>query len=158
MSERLKQFLEDRERQAEYQDFARRFEEKPDDNSDEEAARRYRELMAQVDDGDEDEEMQQAYDAALGKLTPDERRILAEKFREANNDPSRPYAGYQGEQDLEEASSPRQIGRMTRKAAQEDPDLLEQVLGKDSPLSGKTGRIAMAGLAALAAKRFLGRR
>jgi len=158
MSERLKQFLEDRERQAEYQDFAQRFEEKPDDISDEEAARRYRELMAHVDDGDEDEEMQQAYDAALSKLTPDERRILAEKFREANNDPSRPYAGYQGEQPLEEASSPRQIGRMTRKAAQEDPDLLEQVLGKDSPLTGKTGRIAMAGLAALAAKRFLGRR
>lgn len=157
MSERLKQFLEDQERQKEYQDFANRYEAQPDDISDEEAARRYRELMANVDDGDEDEQMQQAYETALNKLTPDERRLLAEKFREANNDPNRPYDGYQGEQDLAEASSPRQLGRMTRKAAQQDPDLLEQVLGPNSPLTGRTGRMALAGLAALAAKRFLAR-
>jgi hypothetical protein len=47
---------------------------------------------------------------------------------------------------------------MTRQAAQEDPDLLEQLVGKDSPLASPKGKLALAGLAVLAARTFLGKK
>lgn len=161
MFDKIGEFLnQDPKRQEEYQDFQRRYQENPDQLSDEEAARRYRELMAQAggEDDYDDQEAQQAYDEAFGKLSESERRALAERYLEATQDDSRPYQGYERGQDLDRASSPRELGRMTRKAAQQDPDLLEQIVGPNSPLSGKAGRMALAGLAVFAAKRFLGRR
>ena len=155
MLEKLGQLFEDPKRQEEYRDFERRYQEQPDQISDEEAARRYREIMAHMDN--EDEETEAAYERAFSKLTPEERRALAERFREAKEDSGRPYQGYQSS-DIDTASSPRELGRMTRRAAQEDPDLLEQVVGQNSPLTGTAGRMALAGLAVFAAKRFLGRR
>ncbi|CAN5890494.1 hypothetical protein BH24DEI2_BH24DEI2_14720 [soil metagenome] len=161
MLEKLGDFFnQDPQRQDDYHDFQRRFEADPDQLSDAEAARRYRELMAQADTQDqaEDHEAEQAYDEAFGKLSQSERRALAERYREATSNDARPYQGYPQGQDLEQASSPRELGRMTRKAAQQDPDLLEQVVGPNSPLSGTGGRMALAGLAVFAAKRFLGNR
>ena len=146
------------ERQKDYRDFQRRYQTHPDRVSDEEAARRYRELMANMEDEDEDEEVQQAYEAAFGKLSERERRALAESYREATHDKSRAYRGYEHGRALEQASTPRDLGRMTRKAAQQDPDLLTQLVGPNSPLSGTAGRQALAGLATFAAKRFLGGR
>ncbi len=158
MLEKLGDFFnQDPQRQQDYQDFERRYRESPDQLSDAEAAQRYRELMAHADDQD-DQDAQQAYDEAFSKLSERERRALAERYREATQDDSRPYQGYNQNQDLDTASSPRELGRMTRKAAQQDPDLLEQVVGPNSPLSGTGGRMALAGLAVFAAKRFLGRK
>ena len=155
MSQRLKELLANRERQEEYQDFERRFESDPEAISDEEAARRYRELMAHAD---EDDDLGQNDEQVFAKLPENERRTLAERFRAATEDPERPYDGYTKHQDLSEASSPRELGRMTRQAARKDPDLLEQVVGENSPLTGTAGRVALAGLAVMAAKRFLGKR
>ncbi len=161
MLEKIGEFLnQDPQRQQDYQDFERRYRENPDQLSDAEAAQRYRELMAHAgDDRDEqdDREAQQAYEDAFGRLSEGERHALAERYREATQDDSRPYQGYRY-QDLDQASSPQELGRMTRKAAQQDPDLLEQIVGPNSPLSGTGGRMALAGLAVFAAKRFLGRR
>ena len=151
-------FNQDPKRRDDYQDFQRRYQDQPDTVSDEEAARRYRELMANVEDEDEDEEAKQAYDEAFGKLKKRERFALAERYREATRDKSRPYQGYEQGRALEQTSTPRELGRMTRKAAQQDPDLLEQLVGPNSPLSGTAGKLALAGLASFAAKRFLGRR
>ena len=158
MSDRLKELLEQEEREGKVQDFEQRYQADPEAISDEEAARRYRELMARLEEKDVDEDLEQAHEEAFGNLPDKERRTLAERFRDATKDASRPYAGYKQEQDLDEASSPRELGRMTRQAAREDPDLLEQVVGEDSPLTGTAGRVALAGLAVFAAKRFLGRR
>ena len=61
---------------------------------------------------------QQAYHEAFDKPSESERRALAERYLEAARDDSRPYHGYEQGQDLDRASSPRELGRMTRKAAQ----------------------------------------
>ncbi len=148
-------FGQDKNREQEYGDFERRYRENPDSISDEEAARRYREMSQHHDDdalSDDD------YEQAFGRMSNDERRDLASRYQEATRDSSRSFDGYRDGQDLDRASSPRELGRMTRRASQQDPDLLEGLLGGNSPLNSTGGKMAMAGLAAFAARKFLGRR
>ena len=159
MLDQLGQFFgQDRSREDDYRDFERRYREHPDQISDQEAARRYREMMAHMRDDDDDEEAYNEYERTFGQMSPQERRALAERYMEATRDSDRPYQGYREDYDLDRASSPRELARMTRRAAQEDPDLLEQLVGRNSPLSSTAGKMALAGLAAFAASRFLGRR
>ena len=149
-------FGQDKNREEDYRDFERRQRENPEQISDREAAQRYREMMQHVDDGDENEEIEQEYEKAFNNLSPQERRDLAERYMKATEDSGRSYQGYDRSQDIERASSPRELGRMTRRAAKQDPDLLEQLVGSNSPLNSRGGKMALAGLAAFAAKRFLG--
>ena len=149
-------FGQDKKREEDYRDFERRQRENPEQISDREAAQRYREMMQHVDDGDENEEVEQEYEKAFNNLSPQERRDLAERYMKATEDSGRSYQGYDRQHDIERASSPRELGRMTRRAAKQDPDLLEQLVGSNSPLNSRGGKMALAGLAAFAAKRFLG--
>ena len=158
MFDKLNEFFgQDSSKQEDYRDFERRYRENPDSISDEEAARRYRE-MAQHQGDQDDPEMESEYEQAFSKLSPQERRALAEHYQQANNDQSRSFQGYREGQDLDQAASPRELGRMTRQASQQDPDLLTSLLGGNSPLNSTGGKMAMAGLAAFAAKKFLGGR
>ena len=148
-------FGQDTTRQQDYGDFVDRFGRDPSSIDDREAARRYREMMAQSRDDDEDDF---GDDAVFGQLSSADRRALAQQYRDATSDPQRPYQGFPQDLDLDRASDPRALGRMTRRAAREDPDLLEQLVGQNSPLSGTAGKLALAGGAAFLASRFLGRR
>ncbi len=155
MMDRLNQFFgQDPTRHQDYQDFSRRYQADPSSISDAEAARRYRELADQLDDDDLDE----AHEQGFSQLPQQDRRQLAEQYQRATQDPNRPYQGYQQGQDLEQAAQPRELGRMTRRASREDPDLLEQLVGQNSPLASTGGKLAMAGAAAFLASRFLGGR
>jgi len=51
--------------------------------------------------------------------------------------------------------SPRDAARLTSYAQQRDPDMLHQLLGPGGPLGSTGAKLAVAGLAALAAKHFL---
>lgn len=51
--------------------------------------------------------------------------------------------------------SPRDAARLTGYAQQRDPDIIHQVLGPNGPLGSTGAKLAVAGLAALAAKHFL---
>ena len=163
MFDKLNEFFgQDESREQDYRDFEKRYRENPDSISDEEAARRYREMMQHQDDNDFDDandpEAESEYERAFSKMSPDERRELARRYQEANRDNSRSFQGYRDGQDLDQAAKPRELGRMTRQASKQDPDLLESLLGPNSPLNSTGGKMAMAGLAAFAAKRFLGKR
>ena len=158
--DKLNQFFgQDTNREDEYRDFERRYRENPDSISDEEAARRYRE-MAQHDDLNDmdDPDTEAEYERAFSRMSPDERRELARRYQDASRDSSSGFNGYRDDYDDDRAASPRELGRMTRQASQQDPNLLEGLLGQGSPLTSTGGKIAMAGLAALAARRFLGKR
>ena len=158
--DKLNQFFgQDTKREDEYRDFERRYRENPDSISDEEAARRYRE-MAQHDDMNDmdDPDTEAEYERAFSRMSPDERRELARRYQDASRDSSSGFNGYRDDYDDNRASSPRELGRMTRQASQQDPNLLEGLLGQGSPLTSTGGKIAMAGLAALAARKFLGKR
>ncbi|HLG61387.1 MAG TPA: hypothetical protein VKY19_05610 [Ktedonosporobacter sp.] len=49
----------------------------------------------------------------------------------------------------------RRSSRLTGYVQQRDPDILHQVLGPNGPLGSTGAKLAVAGLAALAAKHFL---
>lgn len=159
MFDKLNELLgQDTGRQDEYRDFERRYRENPEQISNEEAARRYREMMAHAPEDHDVPEAEAEYERAFSKMSPDERHELARRYQEATRDDSRSFQGYRSDLDLDRASSPRELGRMTRQDSQQDPDLLEGLLGSNSPLNSTGGRMAMAGLAAFAAKRFLNKR
>ncbi len=163
MFDKLNEFFgQDSSREQDYRDFERRYREDPSSISNEEAARRYREMMQHQDDTDIDDandpEAEAEYEQAFSKMSPDERRALARRYQEANRDDSRSFQGYRDGTDPEQAASPRELSRMTRQASKQDPDLLTSLLGPNSPLNSTGGKVAMAGLAAFAAKRFLGKR
>jgi hypothetical protein len=52
--------------------------------------------------------------------------------------------------------SPQEAARLTSYAGQQQPDILHQILGPGGPLGSTGAKIAVAGLAALAAKNILG--
>lgn len=149
----LQQFLGgDQKRQQDYGDFLRRYQENPNGISDEEAAQRYRELMRQAPPDVADEANQYAF----GHLPQESRSQLADRYREATSDPNRPYNGYSYD-DHNQAADPRNLGRMTRQADEQDPDLFGQIFGQNSPLGGTLGKAALAaGAAYLAGRVFSG--
>ena len=158
MFDKLNQLMgQDSGKQDEYRDFERRYREDPDGISEEEAARRYREMMAHSDDDLDDPEAESEYERAFSRMSSDERRELARRYQGASRDSSSPFDGFGG-LDLDRAASPRELGRMTRQASQQDPNLLTSLLGPGSPLSGPAGRMALSTLASFAARRFLSRR
>ncbi len=159
MFDKLNEFMgQSSNRQDEYHDFGRRYRENPDDIPHEEAAMRYREMMAHAPEDYNDPEAETEYERAFSRMSPDERYELARRYQEATRDSGRSFQGYRDDYDLDRASSPLELGRMTRLASQQDPDLLESLLGQGSPLASTGGRMAMAGLAAFAARRFLNQR
>lgn len=154
LMDRLGQFFgQDPNRQQDYQDFAQRYQNDPSQISEAEAARRYRELMAsgQLRDDDVDEANQQAFQ----QMPQQDRRALAEQFQQATRDPRRPYQGYPQDLGLDQAADPRQLGRMASRASREDPDLLEQLVGPNSPLNSTGAKLAMAGAAAYLASKYM---
>jgi hypothetical protein len=52
--------------------------------------------------------------------------------------------------------SPQDAARLTGYAQQQNPDILHQIMGPGGPLGSTGAKLAVAGLAALAAKQFLG--
>lgn len=141
----------DKQRQDDYADFARRAQQDPSSISDEEAARRYREMMRNAPP----EVVAEANAHVAEQLPQEDRDKMADVFRKATNDPDRPYDGY-NYPDHDTATKPDSLGRMAGQASQQDPDLLEQLAGKDSPLNSTIGRAALAAGAAYLASRVLG--
>jgi hypothetical protein len=52
--------------------------------------------------------------------------------------------------------SPQDAARLTGYAAQQNPDILHQIMGPGGPLGSTGAKLAVAGIAALAAKQILG--
>lgn len=139
------------QRQQEYADFVQRYQDDPNSISDEEAARRYREMMRNASP----KMAAEAHQHAFEQLPQQDRRAVADRFRSATEDPNRPFDGYTYS-NADEAADPRNLGQMAGRASEKDPDLLEQLVGKDSPLNSTMGKVAMAAGAAFLASRFLG--
>ena len=147
----LQQFLgSNPQKQQEYADFVQRYQNDPNSISDEEAARRYRELMQNSPQELADEANQQGF----GQLPEQDRRQLAQQYEQAHSNPGRPFDGY-NYNDPNQAADPRQLGRMTQQAGNQDPDLFGQLFGQNSPLNSTVGKAALAGAAAFLASRVL---
>ncbi|HEU5014783.1 MAG TPA: hypothetical protein VFT66_19840 [Roseiflexaceae bacterium] len=139
------------QKQQDYADFVQRYQNDPSSISDEEAARRYREMMRNSPQDLAD----QANQHGFGQLPEQDRRQLAQQYEQAHSNPGRPFDGYNAN-DPNQAADPRQLGRMTQQAENQDPDLFGQLFGQNSPLNSTIGKAALAGAAAFLASRVLG--
>src|SRR5438067_2203251 len=109
MLNRLSQFLDqDPSRQQDYQNFAQRYQQDPNSISDEEAAQRYRELMAHADP----QAAEQAHAQAFQQLPQQDRQQWAQQFQQAHQDPNIPWQGYPQGMDPSQAAHPQQLGQM----------------------------------------------
>src|SRR5689334_3908514 len=99
------------QKQQDYADFVQRYQNDPNSISDEEAARRYRELMRNSPQDLAD----QANQHGFGQLPEQDRRQLAQQYEQAHGNPGRPFDGY-SYNDPNQAADPRQLGRMTQQA------------------------------------------
>jgi hypothetical protein len=136
--------------QQDYGDFLRRYQDDPNNISDEEAARRYREMMRNAPP----DVAAEAHEQSFGQLPQADRRAAAERYRDANNDPNHPFTGYTYT-NPDEAADPRNLGHMSRQAEEQAPDLFDTVFGQNSPLNSTLGKAALAGAAAYIASRVL---
>lgn len=127
----LTDLLQDSSRRGQIEDFVKRYDQgQPWEGiSDDEAKQRHDEVASQLDD----KEYEQSATEAFQQLEPEQRREVARSLQRGETD------------------DPAELARTTRKVRQEQPELLNDLMGNPA-LKG-----AVAGIAAQAAKRFLQR-
>jgi hypothetical protein len=116
-----------------------------------EAAQRYQQVMAQLPP----DVATQLNAMAFSQVPADERRQVAARLRSANDDPNRPFDGFTYA-DEDEGAQPIALGRMTKQARDQDPDLIQGLIGENSGLGGQIGKMALAALAYMLIQRMMG--
>ena len=101
------------------------------------------------------EVVQQAHEEAFARVPLDQRQQIVDQFRQAHNDPQQPFQ-YPGFTNSAQDYDPRQMGQMFGQAQRQQPDLLQGMLGSGGALSNPLAKMAMAGVAAMAAQRLMG--
>lgn len=146
------------DKRGQYDDFVRRYDEGSpwDDIGDEEAQERYQEVAPRLDR----EQYQECAEEAFQQLTPEQRaefgRWLESRSREQGMEP-----------DAHDYADSHELASMTSRVQQEQPGILEQIFGggSDRPNGGGSGggllsspiaKAALAGIATMALKRFMG--
>lgn len=139
------------DQRQEYDDFVQRYERgNPwDDISDDEAGRRYREVAPRLPA----DEYESSAEAAFKQLTPEQRaefgRWLQTQERESGMDP-----------DQRDYTDPHELALETRRVQQEQPGILEQMLGGGGGggiLANPIAKAALGGIAAVAMRKMMGR-
>jgi hypothetical protein len=148
--DRLEQFLGSN--QNEYLDFLRRFQADPNSISNEEAGRRYQELMSKLPP----DVAAQAHTQVLAQFSPDERRQIAAQLQGAHDDPNSAFHGFDA-RDLDQAAEPRTLATLSQRASDQDPGLFGNIFGQGqgSPLNSQIGKLLLSALAAYLTQRML---
>lgn len=97
----------------------------------------------------------QAHEEAFNRLPPQEQQRIIDQFRRANDDSNQPFQ-YPGFNQGQGQFGPRDMGGMIQQAQRQQPDLLQQVMGPGGAMSNPMAKMAMAGVAAMAAQRMMG--
>jgi hypothetical protein len=123
---------------------------RPEDLDDYEVQQRYRQVLRNAPP----EVIEDAHADAFAQLSPEERRQLAARLRQQAAQLDNAYTDpYDRDQDDDD---PRTLARMARQAEQRNPNILDQLFGnQQGPLNNPMVKMALAGAAAMAARRFL---
>ena len=138
-------------REEDYRRFDERYARgRPEDLDDDEVQQRYRQVLRNAPP----ELIEDAHADAFAQLDPRERRLLAQRLREQAARLEDPYEDPYDRDEYDE--DPRTLARMARRAEQRNPNVLDQLFGgQPGPLSNPMVKMALAGAAAMAARRFL---
>ena len=117
------------------------------------------------------QEAYQAYDTMQQQMTPEQIGQAAQRYYEQASPDQRAQMAQQYQQGFGQYSdtqsqqyaqidpnqvTPQQLGQMHQQAAQSHPDMLHQLLSPGGALGGTGSKLAVAGIAAFAAKQLLG--
>jgi hypothetical protein len=127
----LSDLLQDQGTRDKLQDFAQRYDQGApwEGISDDEARENHDQISAQLDDNEYEESARESFQ----RLDPDQRREVARSLQ------------------VGETDDPQELARATARVRKEKPDMLASLMSNPA-LKG-----AVAGIAANAAKRFIGR-
>ena len=131
--------------QHEYSDFLQRYQQNPDSISAAEALQHYQKLT----DRAPADLAAEADNHAFNQLPAESRQALAQRFKQAHDDPTNAFDGFAFANHAQ-AAEPQHLGQMTRQMGQQAPDLLGQVM--NSPIA----RSVLAAGAAYVASRIFG--
>ena len=140
--------------QDDYQRFDDRYSQgHHQDLDDREVQQRYRQVLRNAPP----ELVEDAHAEAFAQLDPQERRQLARQLRQQGQQHHHHFDDPYDRDDDQYDEDPRTLARMAQQAEQRNPNVLDQVFGgQPGPLNNPLVKMAMAGAAALAARRFLG--
>lgn len=140
------------DREEDYRRFDDRYSQgRPEDLDDYEVQQRYRQVLRNAPP----EMIEDAHADAFSQLDPQERRLLAQRLRQQAQQLESPFDDPYDRD--EQDDDPRTLARMARQAEQRNPNVLDQLFGgQQGPLSNPMVKMALAGAAAMAARRFLG--
>ncbi|HEY7067507.1 MAG TPA: hypothetical protein VII06_38985 [Chloroflexota bacterium] len=151
----LQNLLGGQQQQQEYQDFLQRFQQgHPSEGySDQEAVNRYQQVATQLPP----DAYQQSAQEAFARLTPEERMQFAQWLQSRAQQQNVSVPGMGSGADMTRYQDPGALAQATTQMHQQDPDMLTRVLtGKTgTALDNPLARAALAGVAAMAARRVL---
>ena len=152
----LNNILGNPEKRSQYDDFIDRYQQgSPYDGiDDDEAVQRYEEITPTLSDRDYEE----SAEAAFSQLSPEERREFGRYLRERAQ--QRGMTDFDGNGIDDRFEDPHELAKRTSQVRQQDPNILEQLMGKGGtggPLDNPIAKIAFAGIAAFAASKIMGR-
>jgi hypothetical protein len=151
----LQNILSGPQQKQDYQDFIRRYDQgHPSEGySDQETVNRYREVASHLPA----EQYQQSAEEAFARMTPEERAEFGRWLQSRAQQQNVPFPDVNRDGRDDRLQDPRELAKVTTQMHEQEPDMLTKVLtgqtgtALDNPLA----RAALAGVAAMAAKRIL---
>jgi len=152
----LNNILGNPQKRSQYEDFINRYQQgSPYDGiADDEAVQRYEEFTPQLSDQDYEESAAAAY----SQLSPEERREFSRYLRQ--NAQQRGMNDFDGNGIDDRLEDPNDLAKRTTQVRRQDPNLLEQLMGKGGtggPLDNPLAKVVFAGITAFAASKIMGR-
>jgi hypothetical protein len=152
----LNNILGSPEKRTQYDEFIDRYQKAPpyDAIDDDEAVQRYEEITPTLSDRDYEE----SAEAAFAKLTPEERREFSRYLRDRAQ--QRGMTDFDANGIDDRLDDPAELAKRTSQVRQQDPNILEQLMGKGGtggPLDNPLAKIVFAGITAFAASKIMGR-
>lgn len=149
----LQQLLGGGQQQQDYQDFVNRYQQGPPSEgySDQEVLNRYQQVAPQLPPAD----YQQAAQEAFARMTPEQRMQFAQYVQQQAQQQGTMLPGFQ-QGAAANYQDPQTLARAMTQAHQQQPDLLQSLLGSGGALSNPLAKAALAGVAAIAAQRIMG--
>ena len=152
----LNNILGSPEKRSQYDDFIGRYQQgSPYDGiGDDEAVQRYEEITPILSDRD----YQESAEAAFSQLSPEERREFSRYLRDRAQ--QRGMNDFDGNGIDDRLEDPSELAKRTSQVRQQDPNILEQLMGKGGtggPLDNPLAKIVFAGITAFAASKIMGR-
>ena len=153
----LDTLLGNQAQQQEYQDFADRYQQgAPHEGySDQEVSQRYQQVAPHLSQ----QEYEQSAEQSFSRLSPLERTQFGQRLQQHAKEQNYTGPGVGQNVDADQSQDPRYLAQMTGQIHQQQPGLLEGLLGGGSGaglLGSPVARAALAGIAATAVSRALG--